>query len=268
MAFEQALADFNIRHPGGIPVLILMPLTASPRIITDMISELIRFAEMVGRARVVMSFAVDRGQKDLDSEMAKATEALYDAKILHRVQHPPNLDLWTKQTLLGHRQDFKLAIVLRGVVCSIDLARLVMQTLENDADVACGVDINFGLRRDILTPPNNINLTSGKPVPATDLLRGSNLLQARDCDASVMALSFGVGYSLRQFGTNGESDSGRRVMISPSVKSSSDPEDFRRAMQLGLMDLHGCNDNPIEWVNNGEEEERWWYITEKFWADK
>jgi hypothetical protein len=214
----------------------------------------------------VMSFAVDSRRKELDSEIARATEVLYDAKILHRVQHPLNLDLWTKQMLLGYRQDFKLAIVLRGVVCSIDLARLVMQIVENDADVACGVDINFGLRRNILTPQNNINLTSGKPVSASDLLRGSNLLQARDCDASVMALSFGVGYNIRQFGRNGESDSGRRVMISPSVKSSSDPEDFRRAMQLGLMDLHGYNDNPIAWVNDGEEEERWWYITEKVWA--
>ena len=266
MAFEQALNDFNYRHLGGIPVLILIPVTTCPRIITDMTAQLIQFAELVGRSRVVLSFGIDGGQTDVEREISKATEALYDANIIHRVQRPENLDSWTKRTLMGYRQDFKLAVVLRGVVCAIDLVRLVIETIENDADVACGVDINFGFRGDIMTSSHNINLTSGRPVSTGDLLSASSLIQTRDCDSSVMALSFGVGHNLRQFGTNGGFHGGSRIMISPSVKSSADPEDFRMAMELGLMDLHGYDDNPIQWQKNNGAEERWRYMIDKVWT--
>ena len=266
MAFEQALNDFNYRHLGGIPVLILIPVTTCPRIITDMTAQLIQFAELVGRSRVVLSFGIDGGQTDVEREISKATEALSDSKIIHRIQRPENLDGWTKRTLMGYRQDFKLAVVLRGVVCAIDLIRLVIEAIENDADVACGVDINFGFRGDIMTSSHNINLTSGRPVSTGDLLSASSLIQTRDCDSSVMALSFGVGHNLRQFGRNGGFDDGTRIMISPSVKSSSDPEDFRMAMELGLMDLDGYDDSRIEWQKNSNTEERWWYMTHKLWT--
>ena len=266
MAFEQALNDFNYRHLGGIPVLILIPVTTCPRIITDMTAQLIQFAELVGRSRVVLSFGIDGGQTDVEREISKATEALSDSKIIHRIQRPENLDGWTKRTLMGYRQDFKLAVVLRGVVCAIDLIRLVIEAIENDADVACGVDINFGFRGDIMTSSHNINLTSGRPVSTGDLLSASSLIQTRDCDSSVMALSFGVGHNLRQFGTNGGFHGGSRIMISPSVKSSSDPEDFRMAMELGLMDLHGYDDNPIQWQKNNDAEERWRYMIDKVWT--
>lgn len=267
MALEKALNDFKQRHPGGIPVIILIPVAAHPRIITDMTAQLIQFADMVRRSHVVVSFGISGNETDIENEMSTATKALFDAKILHRVQHPKNLDIWTKQTLLGYRQDFKLAVVLRGVVCAIDLVRLVIQTIESDADVACGLDINFNLRRDIITSSDNINLTSGTPIPASELLSASRLIQTKDCDASVITLSFGVGHDSRRFGKGEVLDGGNRIMISPGVKSSSDPEDFRRAMQLGLMDLHGYHDSSIEWVRSGDTKERWSYVVDKVWAE-
>jgi len=161
--------------------------------------------------------------------------------------------------------DFEVAVVLRGVICAADLVRLVIHAIENNADMACSVDITFSPRHRVNTSPGNTNLATGAPIPTEDLIRAQQFVQAQCCDGSVKVIRFRGAYAQGFSGepcrqrrirsaefassedTTEKQQSQARIMISPSVKSSPDADDFRSAMQLGFMDLQGFDYRPVLW---------------------
>ena len=168
--------------------------------------------------------------------------------------------------------DFDIAVVLRGVICSTDLARLVMHSVKNSADLTCSFDISFGFDDHIISSPNNLELIDQMPIPVDSLLRSRRLLQTACCDGAASVLSMnslrrsglvrencGEGQSCEERNTRTnlcdyiQHDCKRsaKVMISPSVKSSRDPDDFRSALQLGFMDLRGHDYSPLAWEVSG-----------------
>lgn len=241
-----------------MPILVVIPVQNSAKVLADMTNQLIQFTEMFGRARVVLTFGIgDSKDDDTYFQISQTVEALQSSNILNRVQFPKDLDEWTQRTLFEYMNDFPIAVILRGVVCAIDLVRLVIHAVENDADLACAVDIQFDRNHRIITTSLSRDLIDNKPISTDDLLLASTFVQARSCDASVKVLSFkGIRSSYpchlrdiisdhRPSGQNCQSSV--KIMISTSVKASPDPEDFRSAIQLGFMDMHGFDYRPLEW---------------------
>lgn len=223
-----------------------------------MTSQLIQFTEMFGRGRILLRFGIDDSWKDdTYSEISQTIEVLRSSKIITRLQFPKDLDDWTQRMLLASMDDFRVAVVLRGIVCAIDLARLIIHTIENDADLACGVDLQFDRNYRIPRHSASLDLRDNTPIPTEDILRASTYIQVRNCDASVKVLSFKAMRSTYpcylQHLVSGHiippksCQSSAKVMISPSVKTSPNPEDFRTAIQLGFMDMQGFDYHPLDW---------------------
>lgn len=263
--FEQALANFKGRH--SIPILIVIPVSDSVKIITDMTRELVQFTELFGPGMVQLAFGV--GPSDDDDtylQISQTSEALHSAKVSNRVRFTENLAQWTHDTLMSYSADFRVAIVLGGVICAIDLARLLMHAVENDADLTCAVDITFSPQHLMLTNTGNIDWNTGKPIAVEDLVRSPKFIQAGCCDGSVKVLAFKSieaailddPCSLHEQCSQADPSAatwdhlGRRcpparIMISPSVKSAPDTDDFHTVVQLGFLDLQGFDYEPIEW---------------------
>ena len=266
MLFEQTLMDFKLLHPGDVPILIIIPVSSSATVLADMTSQLIQFSKVWGKGRVVVSFGVDKRHDDnINSQIDQTSEALFTSKILHNLRFTEDLDDWTQLTIQGYRHDFEVAVILRGVICAADLVRLVINTIENNADLTCSVDLTFSPGLRVTTSTGNIDIANNTPFPTEDLIRARRFLQARCCDGSVKAISFRGAFAQRFSGEPCRQRSMRseefasledvignqhpeaRIMISPSVKSSPDPEDFRSAMQRGYMDLQGYDYRPVVW---------------------
>jgi hypothetical protein len=255
--FEQQLLDFKKHYPGGIPILVIIPVSNSAKILADMTSQLLYFTEIFGRSRIVLSFGIGESQDDTYSQISQTTEALRSAKILNRVQFPDDLDDWTRRTLVGYMHDFTIAVILRGVICAIDLARLVIQTVENNADLACSLEVKFDSEHRLRTTSGTLNLANGAPLSTEDLLHASTFIQSKSCESSVQVLSLKalqsgnacIFQSILSNYTRSDKAcrSSPKVMISPSTKSSLDPEDFRSAIQLGFMDMQGYDYRRLEW---------------------
>ena len=264
MLFEQALIDFKQLHPSNLPILIVVPVTGSSAVLADITTQLIHFSRIFGKSRVLISFGVDqRRSDDIYSQIHQTSEALLNSKILHNLRITKDLDEWTYSTLQGYIHDFEVAVVLRGIICANDLALLVINAFENDADLACSVDITFTPEHRATTSTGNIDIASGEPIPTEDLVRAKRFIQTQCCDGSVKVISFRRAVAPRLFGESCRSirsdkfvpseqtieiqRSEARVMISPSVKSSPHPDDFRSAMQLGFMDTQGYDYRPLLW---------------------
>ena len=264
--FEQQLSDFKVRHPH-LPVVVIFAPTNPTKVIADMARQLVLLSELFGRQMVFVAIGINDKEADEDaSQMLETTAALHEAHVMHRVQHTSNLEGWTRQALLGYMNDFEAAIVLRGVICATDLARLFMHSIDNRADVTCSVDVSFSPHHLIASNPFNLDGSSGKNIPTETLLRSRSFIQARCCDSSAKVVSFRAlrpglfprcseeGACSEDISGNvdcdpryGECNSPARIMISPSVKSSRDPDDFRSAIQLGFTDLQGFDYKEIEW---------------------
>jgi hypothetical protein len=273
LMFEQALIDFKRRH-RSVPILIIIPVSGSVQVIADMTGQLIQFSNIFGHGKVLISIGVGVGEdEDLYSQLRATSKAFHDSSVMHRVQRMDNPDIWTQRTLLGYMTDFEAAVVLRGVTCAIDLVRLVIHSIENGADMTCALDLSFSSRHLIISNPNNLDYISRTPVPSEDLLRSRQFVQVACCDGAVKFLSFksfrrgGLLHSLcrcakvrpEEKSSAGVCDhlheecrSSAKVMISPSVKSSSDPDDFRSAIQLGFTDLQGYDYRSLVWKVNKE----------------
>ena len=255
--FEQQLLDFKRHRPGGIPILIIIPVSNSAKFLADMTSQLLHFTEMFGHSRVVISFGIGESEDDTYNQIYQTTDALRSAKIIYRVQFPDDLDEWTGRALVGYMHDFKIAVILRGVICAIDLVRLVIQTVENNADLACSLEVKFDSEHRVHTTSGMLDLANGAALSTEDLLRTSTFIQSRSCQSSVQVLSFkalqsGNACILQNILSNytlsdNACRSSPKIMISPSTKSSLDPEDFRSAIQLGFMDLQGYDYRRLEW---------------------
>ena len=266
MLFEQTLLDFKRLHPGGIPILILVPVSGTATVLADMTSQLIQFTKMFGHGRVLVSFGITEEHDDnINSQIGRTSEALFNSKVLHNLRFTKDLDDWTARSLEGYLADFEVAVVLRGAICAADLVRLVIHTIENNADMACSVDITFSPRHRVTTSPGNINFATCRPIPTEDLIRAQRFVQAQCCDGSVKVIRLRSAYSEGFSGepcrqrsirseefaslaeTTEKQQSQARIIISPSVKSSPDPHDFRSAVQLGFMDLQGFDYRPVVW---------------------
>ena len=255
--FEQQFLDFKKHYLGGIPILVIIPVSNSAKVLADMTSQLLHFTEMFGRSRVVISFGIGESQDDTYSQVYETTDALRSAKIINRLQFPDDLDEWTRRALVGYMYDFKIAVILRGVICATDLVRLVIQTLENNADLACSLEVKFDSEHRIRTTSGTLNLANGAPISTEDLLYASTFIQSRSCESSVQVLSFKALQSgntcifesiLSNYTLSDKAcRSSPKIMISPSTKSSLDPEDFRSAIRLGFMDLQGYDYSRLEW---------------------
>jgi hypothetical protein len=126
LLFEQQLLDFKKHHPGGIPIIVIVPVSDSAKIQADMTSQFLYFTEKFCHSRVVFSFGVGESQDDTYYQIYQTIDALRSAKIINRVQFPHDLDDWTRRVLVGYMRDFKVAVILRGVICAVDLVRLVI----------------------------------------------------------------------------------------------------------------------------------------------
>jgi hypothetical protein len=271
MVFEQTLIDFKRRYPS-VPILIIIPISSSAQVIADMTSQLIQFSNMFGHGKVLIFIGVGESEdEDLYSQVTATSKALHDSRVMHRVQHIDDPDIWTQRTLLGYMTNFEAAVILRGVICATDLVRLVIHSIENGADMTCALDLSFSSNHLIISNPSNLNYTSGAPVPSEDLLRSRQFVQVGCCDGAVKVLSFrafrrgGLFHSLCQRAKicpdenslagvcnhlHEECGSSAKIMISPSIKSSSDPDDFRSAIQLGFTDLQGYDYRSLAWKRN------------------
>jgi hypothetical protein len=225
-----------------------------------MTSQLIQFHKIFGRGTRLVSFGVTEEHDDhINSQIDRTSAALFNSKVLHNLRFTKDLDDWTSRTLEGYMPDFEVAVILRGVICATDLVRLVIHTIENNADMTCSTDIIFSPGYRVTTSPGNINLVTGAPILTEDLIGAQHFVQARCCDGSAKVIRFRGAYVQ---GFSGEpcrqrseevvsseditekQQSQARIMISPSVKSSPNPDDFRSAMQLGFM---GSIYRPVVW---------------------
>jgi hypothetical protein len=269
--FEQIVSDFKRSHPGT-SILVIFPVANSEHVITDMTDQLIQLAKIFGNRGLFVSFGIGASHKD-DTyfRFSELSEALDAAHISHRVQFTTDLETWTHRTLLGHMVDFEVAIVLQGVICAADLARLVIHSLDNNADMACGVGIRFSPHHLVASSRGNLAYDLGSPIPIESLLYSRRFIQTRCCDGPVKVYrlaAFGRGGLLHFLSERNElcpnedasaamcsylnrnPEIAAKIMISPSVKSSSDPEDFRSALQLGYMGLQSYDYRPLEWEHN------------------
>jgi hypothetical protein len=266
MMFEQSLAHFKKQHPG-LPILILVPVIHSAEIISDMTDQLIKVAQLLGESRVLLTIAMGETEEFEDTQLLETSRILHSSKILHRIQYTNDVDTWIERALFGYMMDFEVAAIVQGVVCASDLVRLITQTVDNGADMACAVDISFASNRLVVTHEGNIDLHTNEPISSRTLIRSPRCIQARCCDSSVKVVRLRslqptgplpydcpqiLHNDLQSTLVNPDSlDRGSRytpkIMISPSVKTSSNPEDFRSAMQLGFMDLQGYDYRNIEW---------------------
>lgn len=242
--FEERLLDFRKHYPRGIPIVVVIPLSNSAKILADMTSQLLYFAEMLGHSRVLFSFGIGESQDDTYYQIYQTTDALRSAKTINRVRFPDDLEDWTRRELVGFMNDFKIAVILRGVICAIDLVHLVIQTVENNADLACSLDVKFDSEHRVHTTSGILELANREPLSTEHLLLASSFIQSNRCESSVQVLSFkalqsGNACVLQNILSNytNACHSSPRIMISPGTKSSSDPEDFRAAVQLGFLDL-------------------------------
>jgi hypothetical protein len=271
--FEQHLLDFK-HHYQSVPIIVIVPVSSSAQVIADMTSQLIQFSHLLGEGEVFISFGVSESEDDdLYAQVTATGKALRDSHISHRIQHVNNPEIWTQQTVLGFISDFEVAVVLRGVICATDLVRLVIHSIENGADMTCALDLSFSTHHFIASNPNNLDYVSGAALAAENLLSSRQFMQVGCCDGAVKVLSFksfrrdGLLHSLHQRAKiypeeslstgicnllHEECGSSARIMISPSVKSSSDPDDFRSAIQLGFMDLQGYDYESLAWKENGK----------------
>ena len=269
--FEQSLTDFKRQHPS-LPILILLPVADSSGAIFDMTSQLIQAARLLGESRVLLAYAMEDATKNnrdgVHKQSMETSRTLHSAKVLHRMQYTNGLDTWIDRALFGYMIDFDVAVIVRGVICASDLIRLIMQTINNSADLTCAVDISFDSDRRPVMNEGNIDISYNRPISSKTLLRTSRkFIQARCCDSSVKVIRL---RSLRPAGplpydcpqilaSQPQSTLARpvhphpgevytpKIMISPSVKASLNPDDFRSAMQLGYMDLQGYDYRAIEW---------------------
>jgi hypothetical protein len=268
LLFEQMISDFKSSHPGAT-ILVVFPAANSEHGIADMTDQLIELSQIFSHRGLFVSFGIGKSQKDdTYSRFAEVSEALDAARVFHRVQFTTDLETWTHRTLLGHMVDFEIAVVLRGVICASDLARLIVHTVENDADMACAVDLQFSPHHLVTSGSGNLDYVSGSPMSINTLLYSRRFIQARCCDGPVKVYpmsAFGRARLLHFLAQRGElcpnedpsaamcsylhekSQHPGRIMISPSVKASYDPEDFRSAIQLGFMGLQGYDYRSLEW---------------------
>jgi len=268
LLFEQMISDFKSSHPGAT-ILVVFPAANSEHVIADMTDQLIQLSQIFGHRGLFVTFGMDEIQKD-DTyfRVAEVSKALDAAHVFHRVQFTTDLETWTHRTLLGHMVDFEIAVVLRGVICASDLARLIVQTVENSADMACAVDLQFSPHHLVTSSSANRDYVSGAPIHVNALLYSRRFMQVRCCDGPVKVYrmsAFGRARLLHFLSQrqelcpneepsaamcsylNEESRHAGRIMISPSVKASYDPEDFRSALQLGFMGLQGYDYRSLEW---------------------
>lgn len=267
--FEQQLNNFKYSHPQ-LPILIIFAASnKSRKVIADMTNQIVQFAELFRNQMVFVAFGTDESEESsIADQLLETSVVLRQAKVLHRVQYTKNLERWTRFALRGYRGDFEAAVILRGVVCAADLARLVMHTIENGAGIACAVDVTFTGHHLITSNSFNVDRISGNVIPTEHLLRSRSFLQTGCCDGSVKVVTYralrpGLSHRCRNgrwCSEDGASDSdcggclsSAKVMISPSVKSSSDPDDFRSAIQLGFTDLQEFDYSTIKW----EDSEEW-----------
>ncbi len=188
--FEQQLMDFRKHYPGGISILVVIPVSNSAKFLADMINQLLHFTEMIGHVRILFSFGIRQSLDDTYYEIYQITDALHLVKIVNRVQFPDDLDDWTRRTLVEYMNDFKIAVILRGVICATDLVHLVIQAVENNADLTCSLDIKFDSGHRISTTSSALDFASRTPLSTEDLLHASTLIQSRSCESSVQVLSF------------------------------------------------------------------------------
>jgi len=220
---------------------------------------------MFGHTRVVLLFGI--GPSDEDStyyQISHTSEQLHSSKVLHRVQFTNDLEEWTERTLKDYVNEVDVAVVVRGVICATDLARLVIHTIENEADLTCSLDVVFSTDGLLTTSTENYDRKTGSSVPVEEMLRSPTFIQSDCCDGSVKALTFKSlrpdklieqstckrgGICLDNEFRSGEETCKMpaKVMISPSIKSSPDPDDFRSAIQLGFLDLQGFVYEQVEW---------------------
>lgn len=253
-----------------MPILILIPIADSAKLVADMTSQLIQTVNYFGESRILVSFAVGGSKDDTYSQVVETCQALHLSKILHRMQYTDDLESWTERALFGYMADFELAVVVRGVICANDLVRLIIQAVDNDADMACAVDVSFDKNHRILSNNANLDTSSETRISAQTLLHSTRPIQAGCCDGSVKVIRLRsirptriLPYECEEFikVTSQSSivrpkrlrpgnDRPLKIMISPSVKSSPDPDDFRTAMQLGFMDLQGYDHRPLVWEDN------------------
>lgn len=267
--FEQQISDFKLRRPN-LPLIIIFSAPNSSKVISDMTDQLVLFSELFENKIVFVAFGIDDREEDaIASQMLEASAALHEAKVFHRVQYTSDVQAWTRQALLSYMNDFEAAIVLRGVICATDLARLLMHSIDNGADIACSVDVTFSPHHLIASNPFNLARASGKLISTETILRSRRFIQTGCCDGSAKVVSFRAirpGFfgpctkelispdgstSDGEHGSgSGERSSLAKIMISPSVKSSADPDDFRSAIQLGFTDLRGFDYKAIDWEEN------------------
>ena len=255
--FEQQLRGFKKHYPRGIPALVVIPVSNSAKILADMTSQLLYVTEMLGHSRILFSFGIGESWDDTYYQIYQTADALRSAKTINRVQFTDDLQSWTKRELFGYVNDFKVAVILRGVVCAIDLVSLLIHAVENHADLACSLEVKFDSDYRVHTTSGMLDVANESPLSTDDLLHASTFIQSTSCKSSVQVLAFKALQSGKTcilqniLSNNTLSDKGcpssPKIMISPSTKSSSDPEDFRAAIQLGFMDLLGYDYRKIEW---------------------
>jgi hypothetical protein len=267
--FEQQLSDFKHSHPR-LPILIIFAASnKSRKVIADMTNEIVQFAELLGNQLVFVAFGIDESEEDSVADQLLETSAvLREANVLHRVQYTKNLERWTRIALRGYMNDFEAAVILRGIICATDLTRLIMHTIENGAGITCAVDVTFTAHHLMASNPFNLDRISGMVIPTERLLQSRRLLQTGCCDGPVKVVTYRALRPSRSIRCRkgrwcsedsasdpecGDCISSAKVMISPSVKSATDPDDFRSAMQLGFTDWQGFDYSTVEW----EDSEEW-----------
>lgn len=107
-----------------------------------MTSQLIQFSEIFSHDWVLLSFGIgDNPEDDAYFQIFQNTKALHASKIFDRMPFPKDLENWTRRTLFAYKNNFQVDVILRGVVCAIDLGRLIIHAAENNADLACATII-------------------------------------------------------------------------------------------------------------------------------
>ena len=149
-------------------ILVALALNGSPNIVADIDDQVTQVADLFGRDNVFLSFGIGSSYEDGSGfRFLEISEVSLSANILHTIQFVHGVVEWTRKTLSEYMTDFKVAIILRGVICATDLVRLIIYALENGADMVSTTSASLNWRTNV----NKAAAPSAKVLADTSLER-------------------------------------------------------------------------------------------------
>jgi len=198
-------SQFNyLASVAALNIHIVIPVHGHETHLSDLIGEILHFADIFKSQNIFVSFGIHTGVSDEVYQHVKGLSGVLKvARVSHHIGIVSKVAEWQYLTILGHDStEFRLAIVAGGFTCAADLARLVFSTVLTDADMACALEISSSPK--LSASAGRLGL-SDIPLSLVDLF-DTGLKQMPCCHASVFAVSSNIygGAKLEQVMKDGQ----------------------------------------------------------------